>query len=296
MADIKLAKALIKGLITFLPGIGMLLGKKKSKSTHSCSDPLFCYNLWLRILIYLKENNIENCSCRLGEIGNGGSFGTGICALLTGAGEYFALEIEEKLNVQQNIILLEAIVDLLKQKTPLSENSKINIPLKDYIFPEDLIIPNFNDDRFVDRLRNEIAAGFKNSSRIHLVKGWQNYPSLKLDMVFSRAVMEHVSNPASVYESAMKHLKNKSFMLHDIELHSHGITSNPDGHYKIPAFIWNLIFGRRKYFLNKWSLEDHTREIKNQGFKLLDVKENYELSDNRNVLTGASIFCQKYQS
>jgi hypothetical protein len=139
----------------------MLLEKKKLKSAHSCSDPLFCYNLWLRILIYLKENNIKDYSYRIGEIGNGGSFGAGICALLTGAGEYFALEIEGKFNTKQNIIILESIVDLLKQKTPLTGDPKINVPLKDHNFPEDLVIPNFEDDRFVDGLRHEIATGFK---------------------------------------------------------------------------------------------------------------------------------------
>ena len=110
MTDTKLIKALVKGAITYLPGFSNILDKKRSKSIHSCANAGFCYNLWLHILVHLKENEGKiSFLKRIGEIGNGGSFGVGICALLTGSKEYYALEIEGAFNVEQNLVLLERL-------------------------------------------------------------------------------------------------------------------------------------------------------------------------------------------
>jgi len=290
MADIKKIKAQAKGLMTFLPGIGYFLDAKKQKSLHSCSDPLFCYNLWLRILVYLKGNKININSARIGEIGNGGSFGLGICALLSGSAEYTSLEIERIFDVDLNLILLDDIVQLFKQKTPISSQLNTSIDIKCFDYPEDLIKPLFLNERYIEGLRAEISEGLINQNRLRILKNWQDYPSQNLDFIFSRAVMEHVRNPSNVYKSAINHLHVNALMLHDIELHSHGITNEPDGHYEIPERVWKIIYGKRKYFLNRWSLEEHLEELELMNCNILDVNKKYGTSlKHRDVLTGATV-------
>lgn len=292
MIDTKLIKAILKGALTFVPGMVALI--KKKKSNHSCSNALFCYNLWLRVLVHLKETGVNTSLERIGEIGNGGSFGVGICALLSGTKEYYALEIEDIYDVEQNLNLLNEILAFFKQNTEITENPKINIETICFKYPEDLIKPLYLDEKIVKEIREDILSGFRESKRIHLVKNWQTHNSLELDFIFSRAVMEHVQNPSTVYESAIKQLKSKSFMLHDIQFHSHGLTKELDGQYKVSQILWKIIFGKRIYFLNRWQLTDHLEELNLLKCIILNVYKKYEISHNRRkVLVGASVLIKK---
>ncbi len=290
MINSKLIKAFTKGLFTFVPGLVWVLKKQKSKSVHSGSNALFCYNLWLRFLVHLNENRIGTKFNKIGEIGNGGSFGVGICAILTGSKEYFALEIEKVFDVDQNLKLLDEIVSLFKNKTPISEKTKLSIDVKCLDYPEQLIEPLFLNDQFVEVIRKDIQTFFNQQNMIHFAMNWHSAPTLNLDFIFSRAVLEHVKNPADVYASAKSHMKEGAVMLHDIEFHSHNITAKLDGHYKIPKNIWKIIYGKRSYFLNRWTLNDHLTELMQQNIKTLSVTEKLESSvTGKPVLIGASI-------
>lgn len=290
MRDIRIYISIAKGAVTFIPGSVYLLGRKKRTSKHSCSDAEFCYNLWLHILVFLNEKYPGPPPDIIGEIGNGGSFGVGICAILSGSTAYYSLELEDCFNVGENIALLESLVELFKSKRPVSYDPKINIPLKRSVYPEDLINPRFSDSRFVETLKQDILAGLKKSSRLIIVRDWHKISSLNLSFIFSRAVMEHVNSPASVYESAVQHIRINSLMLHDIELHSHGITNNPSGHLKIPAKVWRIIYGKRDYFLNRWTLSEHLEELEHQGCDILAVDKKYITEGKyKGTLAGVSI-------
>ncbi|MCX6327518.1 MAG: hypothetical protein NT144_12850, partial [Bacteroidia bacterium] len=91
-------------------------------------------------------------------------------------------------------------------------------------YPYDLIKPLFLEDNIIEEIRNDIITGFKNSRRVKIIKNWELQPSLNLDFIFSRAVMEHVTTPGSIYKCVSNQLKVDSFMFHDIEFHSHGLT------------------------------------------------------------------------
>jgi hypothetical protein len=294
MVDTKLIKAFIYGFLTFIPGVTTVLRKRKKKSTHSGSSAEFCYALWLSLLVFFKENGVKPELKRIGEIGNGGSFGVGFCAILSGSEEYYALDIEEIFDKDQNLKLLDDIVLLFKKRTAIPNKFNVlNIKINKYEYPEDLINPLFLQKEIISEIRNDILNGFKGSNRIRIIMNWHISNSLNLDFVFSRAVMEHVFDPNVVYGGIYSQLNQNAYMFHDIELHSHGITKKIDGHYHIPTFVWRIIFGKRTYMLNRWDLEKHLVFIVEAGFKVLKTQKNLIKDQERMALNGAVILAQK---
>lgn len=269
MIDYLFVKSFIKGLLTFIPGVNLLLEKKRRRSLHSGSMAEFCYTFWLSILVFVEENNAKINLTNIGEIGAGGSLGIGFCALLTGTQKYYALEINTSIDIEKNIRLLDEILILFKNKTPISKEFKqINVQIKNHDFPEALIKPNFYQNELVNNLKNVLKDGIVNNEYIQIINKWEESTSLNLNFVFSRAVMEHVKNPLEVYQAIHHHLLESTYMLHDIELHSHEITRKPNGHYNIQPKAWFIIFGKRGYFLNRWTLSDHIIAIEKCNFSI----------------------------
>lgn len=296
MIDIKLVKAILKGMVTFIPGVSYLLKKKKTKSKHSASNAEFCYSLWLSILVYFNENGIKPNLKRIGEIGSGGSIGIGICALLTGSEKYYALEIENVYDKENNLKLLDEIVLLLKNKTPISDKFKqINIKIDSREFPEDLIKPIYFNESILSDIKTDLLTSCKRYQKLKIIKKWENVNTLNLDFIFSRAVMEHVTNPNDVYKGIAFHLNEKSYMFHDIEFHSHGITKKSYGHFFIPNILWKIIYGKRDYFLNRWDFKKHLSAMIENGFEIVKTRKtliNIEAKDEQ-VLYGATVLAKK---
>jgi hypothetical protein len=291
-----LIRAFIKGLLTFLPGVNYLLKKKRVKSKHSGSNAEFCYTFWLSVLVFFKETGIKPDLNHVGEIGTGGSLGIGICALLTGSTSYAALETENLYNKVENLKLLDEIVHLFKNKTPISDKYKqLNIKITNHEFPEGLINPMYLSIKNISAIREDLEAGCMNSPAFRLVTNWENVKSLELNLIFSRAVMEHVKDSDEVYKAIYFHLKPSSYMLHDIELHSHGITRKSDGHYLIPDMTWKIIYGKRPFYLNRWRLSDHLGAIEKYHFYLSGIQKTTVQGnhDNEPLDYGALILAKK---
>jgi len=270
MIDKKLLLAFIKGMITFVPGVSVYLAKKKAKTKHSAFKPEFCYNFWLSLLVFLEENKVDAPLARIGELGNGGSYGIGLCALLTSADAYYSFNIEDNFDLSENLLLLDKIVFFLREQMPFSDNDgKINFRVKSYSFPVHLIKPKYLDDKFIETLKNELKH-IDNPDNVYLKTGNKNGDS-DLNLIFSRAVMEHVKNPAEIYAFMSEKLCSKGGAFHDIEFHSHDVTKTCDGHYKINKICWRIIFGNRKYFLNRWPLKKHLIEMKINNFAVLVI-------------------------
>ena len=98
-----------------------------------------------------------------------------------------------------------------------------------------------------------------------------------------------------VYKAIKFHLNDNRLMFHEIEFHSHNITKKIDGHYQIPTFLWNLIFGKRLFFLNRWKLQDHITYLNLNNFNIIKISEFFVYSCNYKVLTNASILAFKYK-
>ena len=300
--DKNLIKAIIKGLATFFPGYVYFLRKRRKKRKNSCSNSEFCYSFWLRMIVHCHEQNVDVNFNHVGEIGTAGSFGLGTCALLTGSKRYYALDIENIYDINNNLRLFDEIVNLFKNKTPIpSKLENINLIISDYSFPENYISPLYLNENYVAILRSDLINCLSNyhSNFFFVKQQWQLSEKLNIDFLFSRAVMEHVLNADEIYLSIYNHLKPEGYMLHDIELHSHSITIDPFGHYNLNRFVWFLIFGKRDYLLNRWNIEMHLKSIERK-YKLICVTKNYKCLENNcndssdNILPyGASILAKK---
>jgi hypothetical protein len=277
MIDYKLIKAILKGTLSYLPGFKYILEQKKTRSKHSGSDSMFCYTLWFRTLNFLKRNNLPLKFDTIAEIGSGGSFGIAFCALLTGSDKYIALEIENNFNSLENLVLFEEILRLFKEDMSVKNPGKddiINIKCPEYKrYSEVLGNAEFNDalsDSRICLIRNSLKD--VNRGNIRILNNWEENISKtdKVDFILSRAVMEHVNDPFSVYGSSNKILNKNGIVLHDVEFHSHGITSEWFKHYNINRVLWFLIRGRRKYYLNRYSLSDHIQFMEANKFIIKD--------------------------
>lgn len=296
MVDAQLFKAVAKGLLTYIPGVTYILDKKKEKSRHSGSQAEFCYALWLSILRHFEESDIQPNVGSVGEIGTGGSLGVGICALLTGSQRFYALEIDQSFDKKLNLNILNDLVILFRNRSKIPDKFKqLNIKANNLDFPDNLVEPMFLNSDLIAEIRNEIENGFSIQKRIVIVKNWESQTSLALDFIYSRAVMEHVANPGKVYSGASNHLSTDSFMLHDIEFHSHGITKQIDGQHQIHPILWKIIFGKRPFYLNRWKLNDHLLAISQNGFEIISTKMNYfdDSSATGKVLNGATVLAKK---
>jgi len=267
MLDKKLIFSMIKGLITFIPYVDYI-NRNPKKNTHSSNSSEFCYNLWARIYILLKDNKIDAKLDNIAEIGTAGSLGVGLCAMLTGSNQYTALEIENNFNLQENLKIYNEITKLFMNKTPVSDKyNQINIPIETkYIntYP----FNNFDTDK-INLIETYINNINKPNNPIKYIVDWQRHKDLKFDFIYSRAVIEHVKNPNNIYKKIKEILHPNQYMLHDIELHSHGVTNHIIGHTKINRFIWKIIYGKRKYFLNRLDTNQHKKLITNNNYKIV---------------------------
>lgn len=301
MIDIRLLKALAKGAITFLPGFELILEKKKSKSLHSCSDPWFCYVLWFRILHHLKSNNLNTNFNSVAEIGSGGSLGLAICALLTGSKRYLTLEVEDNFNLEDNLRLLDKIVSFFKndQKIPeIDVFGQINIKSQKYNHYSELIdrkkLMDYLSDERIEIIRKSISN--VNTGCIETINDWEKkiLVTSNIDFIFSRAVMEHVNDPYSIYNSAYKYLNHGGLVLHDIEFHSHNITNEWYSHLEISNFLWTIIKGKRKYYLNRLSNADHLQLLEANDYKIIENTLVYKNAKNgAKKIFGAVILAKK---
>jgi hypothetical protein len=298
MFDLKTLKAFIKGGLTYIPGVMSLLNKSKEDTRHSCAQAGFCYTLWLSLLCFLKENEVKTNFFSVGEIGTGGSLGVAFCALLSGCEKFYALEVDQSFDKNLNLSLLDEIVLLFKNKASISsEYNQLNIKASSLDYPADIITQNFLSEEFINEIRNEILNGFENSKRIILIKNWEQQPSLNIDFIFSRAVMEHVSSPNDIYRAINPHLISNSYTLHDIELHSHGLSKKINGHYSISPLIWKIIHGKRPYFLNRWRTANHTDSITANNFVIVKTEENFRNVKEKedNIPYGVVLLAKKKQ-
>jgi hypothetical protein len=279
MVNKSLIKHVLKGLLTYIPFVNHYIENKKSHSNHSSSKAEFCYSLWLGLLVYMDNSEEKISLNNVGEIGTGNSLGIAICALLTSTEKYYCLEQHLTLNKEATLKMLDEIVLLIQDKTPINLSpNKVNLKIKNYAFPEHLIQKSKFNDQTIEQLRKEILEGNFKYGKINIINNWEKQPSSKLDFIISRAVMEHVKNPLFIYTKIHHWLKDGGYSFHDIELHSHGITNDTNGHLKINKYTWFFIFGNRPYFLNRWTFEMHVQAISTTGFEVKDAQINYTLN------------------
>lgn len=82
----------------------------------------------------------------MAELGPGSSQGVGLAALIAGAERYFALDLIDFSDVEQNLRVFDELVEMFRQRAaiPSAGVHSLRYPdLEDYSFPAFLALPGF---------------------------------------------------------------------------------------------------------------------------------------------------------
>ncbi len=131
-------RVLAKGLATYVPG----LYRPERGRTGGTSDARYCYSIWLRHLVMLRDQGLETNPSVVAELGPGDSLGIGLAALLSGASSYVALDVVRYAQNVRNLQVLEELVHLFERREPIpgpDELPEVKPFLEQYAFPHEVL-------------------------------------------------------------------------------------------------------------------------------------------------------------
>ena len=239
--DLKI-RPIITGLLSRIPGLFDWWDKRRPMGNTVSAE--YCRSIWRLHLSHFQKATGISIPSSIGELGPGATLGVCISALLDGVRRAHAFDAGFYASIDKNRRIFEELA--------LSSMEQTNIDLL-----RSALTATANDNR---ELILQYTAPWDDKS----VCG-----ASTLDFIFSQSVMQHVNNPASVYDACHHWLKPNGIMSHRIDHSSHGITQSWNGHYFISNFLWGIIFGRRPYLLNRKTPREHIDQIVARGFEIL---------------------------
>ncbi len=247
----------------------------------------YCYSVWLRHIAMAYRSGLPVQPHTVAELGPGGSLGTGLAALLSGADTYYALDVVEYANRKRDAEILHELMSLFEKREPIPDETEfpeVRPHLESYEFPHH-ILPNerlgaaLGEDR-VEHIRCALLdsqSGLEDKIRISYLVPWYDSASRieeeSVDMVFSQAVLEHVDELASTYQEVYRWLKPGGFMSHEIDFRCHGTARKWNGHWAHSDSLWRLIRGVWPYLLNRQPRSKHIELLQELGLEIVcDIK------------------------
>ncbi len=291
-------KPLVKGLITYIPGIYKLFGKKRTGGTVSAR---YCYSVWLRHLIMAYKNGLSNRMDSVAELGPGDSLGIGLAALISGVNKYYALDIVKYCNIKKNVEIFDMLVELFRRRERIPDEMEFpraKPVLDTYEFPSHIL----TNKRLVEAMKQQRLESIKNALvnlnsgnmsknniQIKYVAPWYDpnvSRKISVDFIYSQAVLEHINELGNTYQALYYWLKPGGFMSHQIDFGCHGTAKVWNGHWAYPDFIWKLIRGKKPYLLNRQPHSVHINLMRKYGFEIVcDVKNKDNLGIQREYLS-----------
>ncbi len=283
---IKCFLEMTKGMVTYIPGLGKVLGR----GTGGTVSARYCYSVWLRHLVTNFQNGLRCIPRVVAELGPGDSLGIGLAAILSGASEYYALDVVKDAETERNLRIFDALVDLFRRRENIpgpEEFPRINPPLASYRFP-DFILTNDILQRAlcserIEMIRRAVSGLCKNKIdedqevKIVYFVPWYDSGIVKagsVDMIYSQAVLEHVDDLEKTYQALNIWLKGDGVMSHAIDFSSHGRAREWNGNWGYSDLTWRIIRGRRSYLLNREPLSTHIKLLEKYGFALMHIRKN----------------------
>lgn len=241
----------------------------------------YCYSVWLRHLYYLLTNklvkNIGDIK-RVAEIGPGDSLGIGLASIYCGVDEYHAFDMIKHTDWEKNEQINRELFDLFKSKKPISHGESFNNVAPDldsYSFPE--YLSHLSQEYLKERYESIQKALHREGSgrvKIEYVVPWHGSDRIEqnsLDLIFSQAVMEHIDDLTTAYQTMNKWLKPGGVISHQIDFKSHEMTEEWNGHWFIGDKMWDFLLRGRKYPINRMPYSVHVKLIEDSGFEIKNI-------------------------
>jgi hypothetical protein len=277
-------KYLAKGIIKSIPGVEYIYHFRKGVSGINYAR--YCYSVWLRHLIYARQNGWNTMPDRIIELGPGNSLGVGIAALITGVNKYFAMDILKYSSEELNIQIFEELVALFRQKAAIPDEKEFPRTrplLDDYSFPDAL----FSDERLsfllseerLNKIRNAIINMDKGDKKAdeHMVvfllpgRNEQYIKEASVDMIVSQAVLQHINNIEDMYRYMHEWLKPDGLMSHGIDFKCIGTSDTWFGHWTYSDLEWKIVKGRNAFDINREPYSTHIKLLRQNGFKIISA-------------------------
>jgi SAM-dependent methyltransferase len=160
------------------------------------------------------------------------------------------------------------------------ELAEVQPPLDSYDFPTRILtnerLATALSPSRLDLLRRAtLALGTPSEPEdalLSYMSSWDDGASIRetsVDAIFSQAVLEHVDDLAGTYKAMHSWLKPGGYMSHQIDFRSHNLTQAWNGHWGVSDFQWNLMRGKRAYFLNREPCSRHLDLLSEFGFTVV---------------------------
>lgn len=271
-------KPLILGLASYIPGASGL----RAQHTGGTDSARYCYSVWLRHLVMARGHGLNTAPQVVAELGPGDSLGIGLAALLSGAERYFAFDVVAHAQLENNLNIFEALIELFKQRSDIpgdEEFPRVKPYLDDYAFPADILtaerLDNALQEKRLARIRASLRDPGREDSLIVYKAPWSDAAIIQagcVDMLYSQAVLEHVDDLPGAYAAMQRWLRPDGFMSHQIDYKCHATADAWNGHWTYSDTLWRLMRGKRPYLLNRAPHSEHIRLLQAQDFNIVAEK------------------------
>lgn len=243
----------------------------------------YYYAVWLRHLLMARRYGLKSLPRVVAELGPGGSLGTGLAALLSGAEQYQALDVVNLFDAAINLKILAELEELFLARAPIpneQEFPQLKPRLESYEFPWDILtdghLKQTLDKQRLEALKQALLRPGKHRALIsyHSPYDINTLAAGSVDLLISQAVLEHVDDLSVVYEAMRVWLRPGGLMSHTIDFKSHGTAEVWNGHWGYSDLVWRLMRGRKPYLINRYALSTHLELLQRSGFEMIcDLRE-----------------------
>ncbi|WP_051132326.1 methyltransferase domain-containing protein [Thioalkalivibrio sp. AKL19] len=117
------------------------------------------------------------------------------------------------------------------------------------------------------------ASGFKPARlEYRVTRSGLSGLSEEVDLVYSRAVLEHVNDLGATFDDMARALKPDGVAIHQVDLKSHGLhRENPLDFLTWPALLWRLMY-EGKGVPNRWRLNRYRQALGDSGMVALSIE------------------------
>jgi len=276
-----LAKAWVRGLLSYVPAFDAVIGRRRGGG--GTASARYCYSVWLRHLVMAHGCGLNTLPGTVAELGPGDSTGVGMAALLSGSERYWALDVVSYANPERNLAIFDGLVDLFTRRADIpdeAELAEVQPALDSYAFPGDVLTEARLQAALaparVARLREAVRAlgtePANDHTPIRYMVSWQDAGRVRpesVDALFSQAVLEHVDDVPGTYRAMRAWLRPGGYMSHQVDFRCHGTTKAWNGHWGVSDFHWRIAKGRREYFLNREPCSRHLGMMSDLGFRIV---------------------------
>lgn len=266
----------IKGIVSLVPGSQHLM---KLRGTRDTVPADYYYGIWLKHLTLAHENGLQNLPRRVVEFGPGDCFGVGIAALLSGANEYYGLDVLNYTNTDTNLRILYEMVELFKIRAARPHKGWPDFDefLDERLFPSHILSDNILEQTLNPQRLKDIEEAIKNPKNPHnpiiikYIVPWMDNDELKddsIDFCYSHSVLEYVTNLDFLFDKIYRFLKSGAMMSHQIDLSAHNLSDKWNGHWGFSELSWKILTGNRPYFLTRNPYSSFKNAIKHLPFEI----------------------------